>query len=110
MASLRRHFQPIEQPVIVRCPSDRERRETRDWRQFTNNSHLSYFAGINASEQNWQSVLPGDRNLTLDGRLPSHQVVPFPTHTAVGFGPHIHKFHANILSGDGSVEQATSVS
>ena len=95
-------------PVIAICPSDRDRRKTREWGQFTNNSHLSYFVGINAKEENWQSVLAGDRNLTLGGQSLSNQVVTFPTNAAVGFDGRIHRFDGNIALGDGSVQQFTS--
>lgn len=98
----------LSTPVIAICPSDRDRRETREWGQFTNNSHLSYFVGINAKEENPQSILAGDRNLTLGGHSLSDQVVTFPTNAAVGFDGRIHRFIGNIAMGDGSVQQVTS--
>ena len=56
-----RHFAAISNelstPIIVRCPSDRERREARDFAKFTSNQNLSYFVGLGASEDNPQSIL-----------------------------------------------------
>ena len=98
----------LSTPIIVSCPLDSERRETREWGQFTNNSHLSYFVGINANQENPQSILAGDRNLTLGGNSLRNQVVTFPTNAAVGFDGRIHRFAGNIAMGDGSVQQVTS--
>lgn len=107
-----RHFAAISNelatPLNAKCPLDMDRRETREWGQFTNNSHLSYFVGINAKEENPQSILAGDRNLTLGGQSLSEQVVTFPTNAAVGFDGRIHRFAGNITMGDGSVQQVTS--
>lgn len=95
-------------PMIARCPHDPERRKALEWAEFTNNSHLSYFMGVNAIAENPHSILAGDRNLTLDGVSLGNRVVTFPTNAAVGFDGRVHQVAGNILLGDGSVEQVTS--
>ena len=95
-------------PILVQCPSDQERRQAMDWRQFTNNQHLSYFAGLGALADYPDSILSGDRNLTLDGRSLREESVTFSTNATAGFDQRIHRFAGNIALGDGSVQQATS--
>jgi prepilin-type N-terminal cleavage/methylation domain-containing protein len=95
-------------PVIVRCPADRERSEVRDWSSFSNNQHLSYFLGLGASEENPQSILSGDRNLTLDGKSLAGQIITLSSNANVAFDQRIHRDAGNILLGDGSVQSVTS--
>lgn len=107
-----RHFAVISHelsiPILLHCPDDRERSGTREWGQFTNNEHLSYFLGVQAMEAEPQSVLAGDRNLLLDGVSLGHQVVTLSTNANVAFDGRMHRFSGNLLLGDGSVQQVTS--
>jgi prepilin-type N-terminal cleavage/methylation domain-containing protein/prepilin-type processing-associated H-X9-DG protein len=95
-------------PIIVHCPSDRERTEVRRWSDFTSNQQLSYYLGLGASEENPQSILSGDRNLTLDGKSLEGQVITLSSNANVAFDQRVHNGSANILLGDGSVQQLTS--
>jgi hypothetical protein len=47
---------------ILTCPAD-ERRPATSSEVLKDNSHLSYFVGVEASDANPQSILSGDRNL-----------------------------------------------
>lgn len=103
-----RHFQILSNelsiPRILVCPSDQERRPTRSWTNL-NNQNLSYFLGLGASEELPQSILAGDRNLLLNGRALSNEVVRFGSRTNVSFDRRLHVGAGNLLLGDGSAQQ-----
>ena len=106
-----RHFQILSNelsiPRILVCYSDKERRLTRSWTNL-NNLNLSYFLGLGASENLPQSILAGDRNLLLDGRALSNEVVQFGSRTNVSFDRRLHVGAGNLLLGDGSVQQVSN--
>ena len=108
-------------PRLLVCPSD-ERQPAADFASVTNNSHLSYFIGPGAGDSHPQSLLGGDRNVTLEA-VPDAAYGFSPT-TGQGNDVVINgsylcwslKMHSrgkspgagNILLGDGSVQQITS--
>ncbi len=141
----------LSTPKIILCPSDGvqpgtpadvARVEATNWLAFpritptaVGNRHVSYFVGLDASEENPQTILGGDRNLSADtsvatpniirngganqgplGPTGSYQIlVPtadtFPVNAATrnfGFTARTHDGAGNILLGDGSVQQVTS--
>ncbi len=69
----------LSSPVILVCPSDRSRKPARDFGFGTNQTtasfghplnrlnSLSYFYGVNASEDQWEMMVTGDRHLTTEG-------------------------------------------
>jgi hypothetical protein len=104
-----RHFAIISNeltsPKVLVCSSDTDKSKVGNWSDF-NNSHLSYFIGLEANEANPQSILSGDRNLTTNGK-PAWGVVAFSSSNAPGFGPDMHNHAGNIGLGDGSAQQVT---
>lgn len=135
----------LSTPKIVICPSDtRQGNDTQDRAEATNWLHLirvggvqanrfvSYFIGLDASEENPQTILGGDRNVTTDVNAanlalirnttaatagPLAYVIPVATANnmptaaatrAFGFTARTHDSAGNILLGDGSVQQVTS--
>jgi hypothetical protein len=105
-----RHFEiisnEIASPKIFKCPSD-PRSKTANWLEFTNNAHLSYFAGLDADETRPQTILSGDRNLksTLP---PRNGILRLTMNTPAVWTEAIHNRQGNIGLGDGSVQQTTS--
>ena len=106
-------------PRILLCPGDKQRLSSKSsftepmspslmWAQFTNNSRLSYFLGLDAGEKNPQTILAGDRNLTTNGVAVSPGRLMLTTNLVLGFTKEIHNQSGNILLGDGSVQQVTS--
>jgi prepilin-type N-terminal cleavage/methylation domain-containing protein len=104
-------------PKILLCPSDLQRlppkhvlsdRQPLAWAGFTNNSRLSYFLGLNASEYRPETILAGDRNLTTNGVPVGPGRLLLQTNTVLGFTAEIHGQAGNLLLGDGSVQQITS--
>ncbi len=109
-----RHFaqlsNEISVPQILHCPADRERPPVTTWAQFTRGRGLSYFLGVEASAEEPQSVLMGDRNVTVDGAPVENRAVRIQRQTVLAFDGRLHRFEGNVGLGDGSVQQVTSAS
>jgi len=105
-----RHFQIISQelntPKVLVCPKD-NRQKVVDWASFTNNSHLSYFAGLDADETKPQTILSGDRNVISPKIKPVKGVLNITTNDRVEWTKAIHNQAGNVGLGDGSASQAT---
>ncbi len=102
-----RQFQIISNelntPKVLVCPSDKGRTRVSDWASFTNNAHLSYFVGLDASEIFPQSILSGDRNLTVSNKAAQGILFLKPGDT-LGWTKAIHEGQGNFGLGDGSVQ------
>jgi hypothetical protein len=72
-------------------------------------SNLSYFVGVDASDENPQMFLSGDRNLTTNGvALRGGAFHTLRSNTVAGWTPQIHRTYGNILLDDGSVQRWTA--
>jgi prepilin-type N-terminal cleavage/methylation domain-containing protein/prepilin-type processing-associated H-X9-DG protein len=115
----------LSTPKIVVCPSDtRQQLATNTWVfvAFKLAANLvpkvpSYFIGVNATEEQPQSILSGDRNLTNSpnfalgkiNRVAAEAAGANPALIAkIGYTSLIHQNAGNILLGDGSVQQVSS--
>ena len=115
---------PSLDPKLLVCPSD-ERRPAKTFTNGFDNTHVSYFVGVDASDVNPQDIVGGDRNLG-PGTVPDpnygysptngqgNDVVLF-TNTPVSWSLKMHSHgnsagSGNILLGDGSWQQMSSVS
>ena len=105
-----RHFQILSNelttPKVLVCPKD-NRQKVTDWRLFTNNSHLSYFVGLDADETMPQTILSGDRNLTSATIKPVKGVLNVTVNDQVEWTKAIHNQQGNVGLGDGSAAQLT---
>lgn len=118
----------LSTPKIVVCPSDGSRfTASNTWvgvqrLALANNQKVpSYFLGTTATEEQPQSILGGDRNVTngsTEALLAGKHVI-FATPDAngaiavltlnkIGYTSAIHQNAGNILLGDGSVQQVSS--
>jgi hypothetical protein len=108
-----RHFQilsnELNNPKILTCPLDSQRSRIPDWQSFTNNSHLSYFVGLDADETKPQTILGGDRNLTSGKSKPIKGVINLNANDRVEWTKTIHNHEGNIGLGDGSAALVTTV-
>ncbi len=106
----------LSDPTMLLCPSDLQRQPKQPffsaprpltWAGFTNTAHLSYFLGLNAREESYQTILSGDRNLTTNGFpvRPGRLIVN--ESTVVGFSTELHAEGGSILMADGSVQQVS---
>ncbi|MBL9175837.1 MAG: type II secretion system protein [Verrucomicrobiales bacterium] len=123
----------LSTPKIVACPSDSDTKVAPNFialvmsNGFKGNASVSYFLGITASEENPQTILSGDRNITnsvgstppnFDGAsgtgtkgvkviVKADNKGQAPNNT-LGYSSKIHQNAGNLLLGDGSVQQLTS--
>jgi prepilin-type N-terminal cleavage/methylation domain-containing protein/prepilin-type processing-associated H-X9-DG protein len=118
----------LSTPKIVWCPSDGSRfTASNTWvgvqrLAFFNNQKVpSYFLGTTATEEQPQSILGGDRNITnglTEAALAGKHVIfanpdangaiAVATLNKIGYTSSIHQNAGNILLGDGSVQQVSS--
>ena len=107
----------LSTPKMLLCPADKERRPTQSlflspkpltWSEITDNSHLSYFLGLDAREDNPQNLLAGDRNLTTNGVPVGPGRLLLTTNLLLGWSKELHNQAGNVLLGDGSVQQMSS--
>jgi competence protein ComGC len=110
-------------PKLVNCPADDRETATDFGTNFRDNSHLSYFVGVNASDLYPQSFLGGDRNLG-PGTTPDPDYgyspksgkgndVTIPISSPLSWSLKMHSSGntvgaGNILIGDGSCQQMSS--
>jgi hypothetical protein len=111
-----------QSPKLLVCPTDKRKAAADFTNDFKDNTHLSYFVGVNANNIYPQSIQGGDRNL---GRLkpdPDYGFSPksgkgndviIPISGPVSWSLKIHSFgnpggQGNILLGDGSGQQMSS--
>lgn len=101
-----RHFLALSNDLsttrILACPSD-DRTAAPNWNSF-NNSHLSYFVGVDAKMSYPNSILAGDRNISQDSVIRSN-VLQTNFAATVGWTTNLHKGRGNILFADGHVSQ-----
>jgi len=93
-------------PRTVICPAD-TRVAVTNW-SLLQNSNLSYFVGLDATDTKPNVLLAGDRNLAIDGKLLSG-VVPLGTNQPVSLTKDLHRQNGNIGLADGSVQQVTTL-
>jgi len=119
-----RHFQvmsnELNTPRILFCPSESEgyKISATIWTpvhgspgqvQFTDNSNLSYFAGVDATETNSNMLLSGDRNLT-NGLATKNGLLELTTNVPTGWTEKMHVIQGNVALADGSVQMTGSKS
>ncbi len=93
-------------PQVLICPTDKKRRPAKDFSKL-GNINLSYFVGVDASENLPQSILSGDRNIT-NGFAPTNGMLTLIKNQLVGWTKDLHKSQGNIALGDGIVQPVSS--
>ena len=108
-----KHFQIVSNelvtPKVLACSEDKKRSRTSGWSVFTNNSHLSYFVGLDADETMPQTILTGDRNVISPTVKPVKGVLNITPNDRVEWTKAIHNQAGNFGLADGSASQATSI-
>ena len=103
-----RHFSAMSNelgnPIVLACLSD-SRRAVNNWGQF-GSSNLSYFISLDASKDNAQAILSGDRDIETETPAANGILALVANRTARWSGQ-IHSGSGNISLADGSVQQAS---
>ncbi len=89
------------------CSEDKRGYRTNDFQGMTE-LNLSYFVGIDAAVSNAQTILAGDRNLTIANVPVTRGLVPVTNSAALGWSSAMHNNAGNIALGDGSAHQVTT--
>ena len=103
-----RYFQvmsnELSAPKILVCPLDTKRKAAANFTNGFDNSHISYFVGLDADETMPLTFLAGDRNLT-NGQPKTNSILCLQTNQLVGWTKDLHNLGGNIAMADGSVRQ-----
>jgi hypothetical protein len=95
----------LQSPKLLLCPSETRRSSAESFEQLKN-ENISYFLGLDASEDNPQMILFGDRNLRALA-TPNHGVIVVSPDAAWRWGKDLHIGAGNLGLADGSVQQVT---
>ncbi len=96
----------LSTPYILICPEDDARTRATNFNSL-NNSNISYFIGVDATETDPQAFLSGDRNLTNGTSIRNGILKLFPNRN-VGWTAEMHNKVGNIGLADGSVQQLST--
>lgn len=96
-------------PKILFCPADKSHRVALNFANGFGNQNISYFVGLDASEEKPNSILSGDDNFQIDDAPVKAGVLQFPTNAPVTWTKERHVNCGNIGLADGSVQQATQL-
>jgi prepilin-type processing-associated H-X9-DG protein len=103
-----RYFQVMSNelttPKNLVCPADTKRKPAANFTNGFDNSHISYFVGLDADETMPLTFLAGDRNLT-NGQPKTNNILCLQTNQLVGWTKDLHNLGGNIAMADGSVRQ-----
>ena len=104
-----RHFMALSNELItpkpLACSSDLERQRASGW-DFFSNTNLSYFAGLDADEGRPQTILSGDRNISV-AKTNINGLMIVSSNDSVRVLPGLHQGAINIGLGDGSAQRVT---
>jgi competence protein ComGC len=92
-------------PNTLVCPADK-RVSAKIFSELRSHN-CSYFVGLDTTERNTRSLLAGDRNVDNGSGL-NTRVMLLSSNQLVKWKKEIHQDSGNVLTGDGSVQSATS--
>jgi len=92
----------LNNPKPLACPRDSERDRTVDFTKLAI-ANISYFISLEASEYPF-SILAGDRNVSVAGRL-TNGLVEITNPVSAVWGVRIHMKQGNVVLADGSAHQ-----
>lgn len=76
--------------------------------QFTSDKNLTYFLGVDASDEHPTRILMGDDNFTFDGLRLNHRLVGVWTNSPVDWLPARHKGQGTVCLADGRATMFTT--
>jgi prepilin-type N-terminal cleavage/methylation domain-containing protein/prepilin-type processing-associated H-X9-DG protein len=94
---------------ILICPADTDHTIATNFDSDFNNSHISYFFGVDVTnDNNPRMVLDGDDNLAINGTVVKSGVFDLSTNAAASWTAARHRHVGNIGFADGSVLEESS--
>jgi prepilin-type processing-associated H-X9-DG protein len=94
----------LSTPKILVCPADKKRNAATSFETGFNDSRLSYFVGVDATQTNPQAFLSGDRNITNGTRVVAG-FLELTTNRPSAWTHEMHNRQGNVGLADGSVMQ-----
>lgn len=94
----------LNTPKILRCPAD-IRTAAKNFTTDFDNSHVSYFVNLSASEEQPESIFIGDDNLAANGTPIKAGITKFLSDDSVAWTAERHVNQGNIGFADGSVQR-----
>jgi hypothetical protein len=91
-------------PRILFCPADTKRGCATNFTSELNNSRISYFVGVDATQTNAMMLLSGDRNIT-NGTAITRGLLELTTNRPTGWTSELHFKSGNVDLADASVQQ-----
>ena len=108
-ADVFRYFQVLSNelatPAVLVCPADRSRRRSPDFHTNFSNANISYFLGLDATEDHPDGWLAGDSNLEVAGQPVQPGLLHLWTNSPAGWTAKRHRGSGNLALADGSVHQ-----
>ena len=105
------HFQvmsnELSTPKILVCPQDRKRLGATNFLPDLRDIHVSYFVGLDATEETPAAMLCGDRNI-LTNSVAAAGLIWLKTNSVVSWSSKIHRNQGNVLLADGTVNMLTT--
>jgi hypothetical protein len=103
-----RHYQvmsnELSTPRVMICPADDRFAATNFI--YLNNSNVSFFIGVDATQTNAAMIFAGDHNLT-NGMPVRNGILNLTTNRLTGWTAEVHNKVGNIAPADGSVQQVS---
>jgi hypothetical protein len=90
------------------CPADTKRNYATNFTSDLNNSRISYFVGMDATQTNTAMFLSGDRNIT-NGCAITRGLLELTTNRPTGWTSELHFKSGNVGLADASVQQVTTL-
>jgi len=108
-----RHYQilsnELSMPNVLICPADTNHFAATNFTTDFDNTKISYFVGLDATEEYPQRVLSGDDNFEIGGVSVKSGLMELSTNTPIAWTSARHKFVGNIGLADCSVQQVTTI-
>jgi len=93
----------LSAPKILICPADAGKISATNFTNDFDNSKISYFVGLNAVENNPQTLLSGDDNFAIGGVPIKSGLLEISTNMPITWTAARHRSNGRILFSDGSV-------
>ncbi len=97
----------LSTPKVLVCPADTKRSPGTNFTTDFNNSNVSYFVGLDATETNANMFLAGDRHIS-NGTPPRNGILELTTNQPASWTQEIHNALGSVALADGSVQGLTS--
>jgi prepilin-type processing-associated H-X9-DG protein len=92
-------------PTLLVCPEDTDRIAAVNFATDFDNSKISYFVGVDATDTLPQMLLSGDDNFAIGGTLIKSGILELSTNAPITWTADRHENRGNIGLADGSVSQ-----